>query len=104
MGNDAGGKKLTHLMNESSPPLRAIKFEAALLLGTLLFGLLLLPAAIYVVGSAYFGESGEGGFKTFFAALHADIRSMDAATWFLVLSPYLGIQVLRAALIAFRRL
>ncbi len=90
-------------MNNSSLPLRSIKFEAALLLGALLFGLLLLPVAIYAVGSAYFGESGEGGFMAFFAALHADIRSMDAAAWFLVLSPYLGILVLRAAHYAFRR-
>jgi hypothetical protein len=77
-----------------------IQVEAALFLGLLLFGLVVLPTAIYVVGGKVFGEYGAPGFGGFFGDLGSRIRSGDAVAWFLVLSPYLVWQVLRLAIAA----
>lgn len=80
------------------------KREAALLLGFLAFGLLLLPVLIYVVGKAVFGEYGGTGFWDFFGNLHGALREGSIVVWFLVLSPYLVIQALRLTVHWFRRL
>ena len=74
---------------------KAITREAALLLGFLFLGLIVLPVAIYVVGQAIFGDYGGGSYGHFYSALSSRIRGGDAAAWFLVLSPYLGWQTLR---------
>lgn len=64
----------------------------------------MLPALVYVVGRAMFGEYGGTGFSAFYSALHGNLRSGDLATWFLVLSPYLIWQLFRATLLGFKRL
>ena len=79
---------------------RIIVREAALLLGLLFVGLVILPIAIYFVGQLVFGEYGGSGYVHFFSELSGKVRSGDPAAWFLVLSPYLGWQALRGA--AFR--
>ena len=48
---------------------KAITREAALLLGFLFLGLVLLPIAIYVVGQAIFGDYGGGSFGHFYSEL-----------------------------------
>ena len=78
------------------------KREAALFLVLLLLGLLLLPAAIYLVGQSVFGDYGGGGFGEFYAGIHRDIRSGNGVVWFLVLAPYLIWQVLRLTIGIFR--
>jgi hypothetical protein len=80
-----------------------LKRETALFLGCLMLGLLLLPIAIYAVGFVIFGEFGGGGFGAFFSNLHGELRGLDMAVWFLVLSPYLVIQSVRATAALFRR-
>jgi hypothetical protein len=74
---------------------RTITREAALLLGFLFLGLVLLPVAIYLVGQAIFGDYGGGSFSHFYLELSSRIRAGDGAAWFLVLSPYIGWQTLR---------
>lgn len=69
--------------------------EAALLLGLLFVGLVVLPVAIYFVGQLVFGEYGGSGYVHFFSELSGKVRAGDRAAWFLVLSPYLGWQALR---------
>jgi len=69
--------------------------ELALLLVCLFFGLLVLPAAIFAVGMAFFGDYGGAGFSGFYGGMHGSVRSFDPVVWFLVLSPYLVIQCLR---------
>ena len=69
--------------------------ELALLTVLLFVGLVLLPIAIWFVGGALFGDYGGHGYDDFFGTLSAKIRSGDRVAWFLVLSPYLGIQSLR---------
>jgi hypothetical protein len=69
--------------------------EVALLVGLVFAGLVLVPIAIYWIGPQLLGEFGGFGFADFFRSLGARIRSGEAAAWFLVLSPYLAVQVLR---------
>lgn len=90
-------------MNERQASVRKmITREAALLLGLLLVGLLLLPVAVYLVGQAIFGDYGGGSFGHFFSELSGRIRAADPAAWFLVLSPYLGLQTLRLVAVGWR--
>ena len=81
---------------------KAITREAALLLGFLFLGLVLLPIAIYVVGQAIFGAYGGGSYGHFYSELSSRIRAGDTAAWFLVLSPYLGWQTLRLVALGWR--
>lgn len=82
----------------------AVKRELAVFLGFLLFGLLVLPVLIYIVGRLVFGDFGGAGFMDFYGRLHSDLRAVDGVAWFLVLSPYLVVQALRLTIRYFRRL
>ena len=76
--------------------------ETALLTGLLFCGFVLMPIGIYLVGNKVFGEYGGNGYGYFFSGISGRIRSGDGAAWFLVLSPYLGVQLLRLMLLAWR--
>lgn len=80
----------------------AITREAALLLGFLFLGLVLLPIAIYIVGQAIFGDYGGGSYGHFYSELSSRIRAGDSTAWFLVLSPYFGWQILRLVAVGWR--
>lgn len=69
--------------------------ETALFVGLLSAGLVLLPIAVWLVGGALFGEYGGAGYKGFFALLSGKIREGDGVAWFLVLSPYVSVSVIR---------
>lgn len=69
--------------------------ETALIVGLLFVGLVLLPIAVWLVGDALFGDYGGAGYKGFFSLLSAKIREGDGVAWFLILSPYLGVSVIR---------
>ena len=77
--------------------------EAILFLATLLFGLFLLPAAIYLVGQAVFGDYSGTGIAEFYGRIYSGIGTGNGAIWFLVLSLYLGLQMLRLTIWLFRR-
>jgi len=79
-----------------------LKREALLLLMLVAAGALLLPVAVWFVGQAVFGAYADGGFGSFYAALFARFAAGERSAWFLVLSPYLGVQTLRAMLLAWR--
>ena len=90
-------------MNDRPASLRkTITREAGLLLGLMLVGLVLLPVAVYLVGQAIFGDYGGGSYGHFYSQLSARIRAADPAAWFLVLSPYLGLQTLRLVALGWR--
>lgn len=78
--------------------------EVALFLGLFFAGIVLLPIAIYLVGQAVFGDYGGQGFTDFYASLHYELRRGQQVTWYLVLSPYLGWQLFRLTIYAFRKL
>lgn len=81
---------------------KGLRREALLLLGSLLFGLLLLPVLVFAVGQGIFGEFAGGGLWAFFAGIHGMLRSGNAFVWFLVLAPYLIIQTLRLSFRLFK--
>lgn len=85
-----------------SPLRRKITRESALFVGLLFTGFVLLPIAVWMVGDTLFGEYGGAGYGDFFGTLSAKIRSGDAVAWFLVLSPYLAISVMRLMAWAWR--
>ena len=78
-----------------SPVVRILRKEVFLLATFLLLGLVALPIAVYSVGQAIFGDYGGQGFWQFFLDLSGRVRSGEAAALFLVLSPYIGWQILR---------
>lgn len=86
-----------------SPLRRRITRETALFVGLFFTGLILLPLAIWWVGGTLFGEYGGPGYQGFYSTLSAKIRDGDAVAWFLVLSPYLSIAVIRLAAWGWRR-
>ncbi len=77
--------------------------ELATFLCLVLFGLLILPLAIYMVGKSVFGEFGGTGFSGFNLTLHAAIRDGEPAVLFLVLAPYLIWQLSRLTVWGFRQ-
>ena len=64
-------------------------------MGLLFVGIVIMPIAIYIVGGAIFGDYGGEGYDDFFGTIGLKIRSGDNVAWFLVLSPYLAVLVLR---------
>lgn len=76
--------------------------ETALFVGLFFAGFVLLPIAVWLVGDALFGDYGGAGYQGFFSLLSAKIRAGDGVAWFLVLSPYLGVSVLRLMRCAWR--
>lgn len=78
------------------------KRETLLFAGFFAFGLLLLPAAIYLVGQAVFGTYGGEGIGAFYSGIMTRIRNGDIVGWFLILSPYIFVQLVRLAFMVFR--
>lgn len=69
--------------------------ETAVLVGLLFAGFVILPIAVWLVGDALFGDYGGAGYKGYFSLLSGKIRAGDGVAWFLILSPYLGVSVIR---------
>jgi hypothetical protein len=91
-------------MSDAPPTVRdTVAKEAIVFLSLFLFGILVLPIAIYFVGQLVFGEYGGAGFSDFYGRLHYELRNGQSVSWYLVLSPYLGWQLARFTIHAFRR-
>ncbi|MEM9690143.1 MAG: hypothetical protein AAF917_11765 [Pseudomonadota bacterium] len=75
--------------------------EIALFAAFLFAGFLILPFAVYLVGSVVFGDY-SGGYGEFFGRLSGGLVSGHWPTWFLVLSPYLLLQIVRLSLFGLR--
>lgn len=88
-------------MSDKSPS-PTLKKEAALFLGFLFLGIVVLPIVIWFVGKVVFGAYGGAGYAEFFGTLSGKIRSGDIVAWFLVLSPYLAVQVIRVTVVGWR--
>lgn len=85
----------TELAGQSTSISKRVRSEAALFLGLLFFGFVIMPIAIWFIGQNVFGAYGGEGYDDFFGTLSAKIRDWDGVAWFLVLSPYLAVTVLR---------
>lgn len=69
----------------------------------LLCGIVLLPIAIWFVGNVVFDTYGGAGYGDFFSRLSGKLRAAEPVAWFLVLSPWIAVQVLRLAAFGWRR-
>lgn len=79
------------------------KKELVLFVILFLTGLVLLPVVIYVIGKSVFGAYDGSGFATFYGTLQSEFRAGQPVVWFLTLSPYIGWQLFRGTIWAFRR-
>jgi hypothetical protein len=86
----------------SRTPRQLATKEIALLSGFLFLGLLILPIVIYFVGQSVFGEYAGHGYGDFFGTLSEKVRNGNHVAWFLILSPYIGWQVLRLSLYSWK--
>ena len=77
-------------------PPRAIK-EALLALGAIAFGLICLPAMIFLVGQRLVGEY-EGGLPALYQAIGTALTEGKWYAWVLILWPYLTLLLLRFSL------
>ena len=92
-------------MNLASSPKtvrQRITAEVGLFTGLLFLGFVIMPIVIWFIGQNIFGAYGGEGYGDFFGSLSAKIRARDTAAWFLVLSPWLAIMVLRLMALAWR--
>ena len=78
--------------------------EAALFVGLLFLGFVVVPILIYLIGPRLLGDFGGVGYADFFNGISTRIRQGDTAAWFFILSPYLAIQSLRLAWLGWRSL
>lgn len=91
-------------MSAPKPQISSVaRGEAIFLLACVFFGLFLLPAGIYTVGQMIFGDYGGTGIAEFYGRIYSGIGNGDGIIWFLVLSPYIGLQTLRLTIRLFRR-
>lgn len=77
--------------------------EIALAAGSLAFGLILLPFAIYVVGRQLVGEYAGDGPLALAESIWLDLATLRPFTWLLVLWPYLTVQLVRLVRRVWRR-
>lgn len=90
------------MSDTAAPLLKTAKKEAAILAAFLFFGLAILPVLIWFVGKAVFGEYGGAGYAEFYGTLSSKVRGGDLVAWFLVLSPWLALQLVRLAMAGWR--
>ena len=88
---------------EKKPIKQKVMNELTLALSLFFAGLVLLPLAIYLTGQSVFGEYGGHGFSDFFRRLSGEVRNGRLVVWFLVLSPYLVVMLLRLTIWAYLR-
>jgi len=61
-----------------------------------------MPLVIYFVGQSVFGTYGGIGYIDFYGTLSGKIRGGDFVAWILILSPYVGWQIVRLMIFAWR--
>lgn len=82
----------------------AVKFELILGLTLLAVGTLALPVGIYWVGQIVIGGyESDAGVAGLIGSIWDDLGRGSVVAWFLVLSPYVVIQLLRVAIRLLRR-
>jgi hypothetical protein len=78
--------------------------ETAIAAGSLAFGLLVLPFAVYFVGQRLLGDYGEGeGGLSLAESIWLDLLALRLPAWILVLSPYFVVQLARLVRRVWRR-
>ena len=80
-----------------------ILHEIGLALSFVFANLVLLPLVIYLTGEFVFGKYTGAGLYDFYVRMIGDIRNGHSVVWFLALSPYLIIILLRLTIWAVRK-
>jgi hypothetical protein len=80
-----------------------LKTESLTALILILLGFVILPVMVYLVGQFIIGDyEGDGGILGLFVAIYRSLGRGELATWILVLSPYLVVQLARLFVGIFR--
>ena len=80
-----------------------LKTESLTALVLILLGFVVLPVMVYLVGQVVIGGyEGDGGLLGLFIAIYRSLGRGELATWVLVLSPYLVVQLARLFIGIFR--
>ena len=79
-----------------------LRFEIVFGAVCLAFGLLVLPALVYWVGTTMLGPYTDGGLADFYGALFRDLFAGSGRAWLLALGPYVTLLLLRIVLLGFR--
>ena len=88
---------------DSPAPRGQARFEALLALALLAFGLLVLPALIYVTGTVLLGAYGGGKhLGSFYGDFARNLGEGSARAWLLALGPYLLVLLGRLVFFDFR--
>ncbi len=83
---------------------RRARFEIVLASILLAFGLFILPALIYIVGTLLLGPYGEkAGLGRFYADFFGDLIEPSGRAWALALGPFVLVSVLRLLFLDVRR-
>ncbi|HNP34470.1 MAG TPA: hypothetical protein PKK10_01345 [Woeseiaceae bacterium] len=91
------------MANDNDPPLRGLRREALIASGLLLFGVLLMPVLVFLVGTIIFGAYDGDGMGDFLGGYWGRLGAPEAAAWFLALSPLIGIGILRLIVFGWRQ-
>ena len=87
-------------LSEEQRRARRVRFEVIFASLWLAFGLFVLPALIYGVGSALLGAYGDNaGLSTFYIDFFGDLADTSGRAWTIALGPLLLIYLLRAIFI-----
>lgn len=90
-------------LSEEERSSRRLRFELIFASLALAFGLFVLPALIFSVGSALLGPYGEkAGLSTFYVDFYGDLAEGAGRAWVLALGPLVLIYLLRAVFIGVR--
>jgi hypothetical protein len=75
--------------------LPALKFEAVTLGLAVLFGLLIMPALIYLAGHFALQEYGRGGFFALYVEVFKGLFHLRSSYWVVILGPFVFLSVFR---------
>jgi hypothetical protein len=75
--------------------LPTLKFEAVTLGLAVLFGLLIMPALIYLAGSFTLQEYGRGGLLDLYREVFKGLFQLRASYWIVIIGPFVFLSVFR---------
>jgi hypothetical protein len=101
-GHSLGGDLSDSEQNTQAPKRGRLRLEIIFGAVCLLFGMLVLPALVYWVGTKVLGPYSGGDLADFYATLFRDLLAGSGRAWLLVAGPYVTLMLLRVILLGFR--
>jgi hypothetical protein len=81
-----------------------LKFEATTLGLALLFGLLVMPALIYLAGLVALGSYANGGLFSMYADFFKGLFEPRLSNWIVLIGPFVFLSLIRAFRLALRKI